>query len=110
MLQVSLFKKQAYRTIILYIQTDPIKDVQTTENGLRGLYPGYDRFSDPRKTALVDMGFNLGIPTLKSKFPKFNDAVNRGDWNVAADESHRDLNQRGDKRNKDTADQLRYNR
>ncbi|WP_258317795.1 MULTISPECIES: hypothetical protein [Klebsiella pneumoniae complex] len=87
-----------------------IKDVQTTENGLRGLYPGYDRFSDPRKTALVDMGFNLGIPTLKSKFPKFNDAVNRGDWNVAADESHRDLNQRGDKRNKDTADQLRYNR
>lgn len=25
MLQVSLFKKQAYRTIILYIQTDPYK-------------------------------------------------------------------------------------
>ena len=25
MLQVSLFKKQAYRTIILYIQTDPLK-------------------------------------------------------------------------------------
>ncbi|EEA0815236.1 hypothetical protein GMG22_20485 [Salmonella enterica] len=24
MLQVSLFKKQAYRTIILYIQTDPL--------------------------------------------------------------------------------------
>ena len=26
LLQVSLFKKQAYRTIILYIQTDPKKD------------------------------------------------------------------------------------
>lgn len=25
MLQVSLFKKQAYRTIILYIQTDPLQ-------------------------------------------------------------------------------------
>lgn len=87
-----------------------IKDVQTTETGLRGLYPNYDSFSDPRKTALVDMGFNLGVPKLKSKFPKFNAAVNRGDWETAAVESHRDLKQRGDSRNKDTANQLRYNR
>lgn len=87
-----------------------IKDVQTTETGLRSLYPGYSDFSDPRKTALVDMGFNLGVPTLKEVFVNFNDAVNRGDWNTAADESHRTLNQRGDKRNKDTYDQLRYNR
>lgn len=56
------------------------------------------------------MGFNLGVPTLKEVFVNFNDAVNRGDWNTAADESHRTLNQRGDKRNKDTYDQLRYNR
>lgn len=28
MLQVSLFKKQAYRTIILYIQTDPYQCVE----------------------------------------------------------------------------------
>ena len=28
MLQVSLFKKQAYRTIILYIQTDPKKTME----------------------------------------------------------------------------------
>ncbi len=67
-------------------------------------------FFKSTKNSIGRYGFNLGIPTLKSKFPKFNDAVNRGDWNVAADESHRDLNQRGDKRNKDTADQLRYNR
>lgn len=34
MLQVSLFKKQAYRTIILYIQTDPIiVDNVTVETG-----------------------------------------------------------------------------
>ncbi|MGX2009448.1 glycoside hydrolase family protein, partial [Enterobacter asburiae] len=87
-----------------------IKDVQTTETGLRSLYPGYNDFSDPRKTALVDMGFNLGVPKLKKEFVKFNDAVNRGDWNAAADESHRTIKQRGDKRNKDTYDQLRYNR
>lgn len=83
-----------------------VKDVLTTETGLRSLYSGYDNFSNSRKVALVDMGFNLGIPKLKSKFPKFNDAVNRGDWNEAANESHRSLNQRGDRRNKDTYSQL----
>nr|QDX15356.1 hypothetical protein [Escherichia coli]QFX78955.1 hypothetical protein [Escherichia coli] len=29
MLQVSLFKKQAYRTIIIYIQTDPLYEEGT---------------------------------------------------------------------------------
>jgi hypothetical protein len=38
------------------------------------------------------MGFNLGVPKLKKEFVKFNDAVNRGDWNAAADESHRTIN------------------
>ena len=84
-----------------------IKDVQTTEAGLRGLYSGYDDFSNARKTALVDMGFNLGIPKLTKSFPKFNAAVNRGDWNEAAAQSHRTLNQRGDQRNIDTAAQLK---
>lgn len=84
-----------------------ISDVQTTEKGLRSLYSGYDGFSNSRKTALVDMGFNLGIPKLSRNFPNFNAAVNRGDWESAARESHRNLHQRGDQRNKDTADQLR---
>ena len=84
-----------------------ISDVQTTEKGLRSLYSGYDGFSNARKTALVDMGFNLGIPKLSRNFPNFNAAVNREDWESAARESHRNLHQRGDQRNKDTADQLR---
>lgn len=80
-----------------------VKDVQVTESGLRGIYSGYDGFSNSRKTALVDMGFNLEIPKLKNIFTKFNDAVNRGDWDTAANGSHRTLNQRGDTRNRDTA-------
>lgn len=32
MLQVSLFKKQAYRTIILYIQTDPYEELGLAED------------------------------------------------------------------------------
>ncbi|AWF56213.1 TPA: hypothetical protein NHV36_005992 [Klebsiella michiganensis] len=81
-----------------------IKDVQSTEKGLRGLYSGYDNFPNEGKTALVDMGFNLGIAKLKNGFPNFNAAVNRGDWNGAADESHR--TGIGDKRNSDTKAQL----
>jgi hypothetical protein len=53
------------------------------------------------------MGFNLGIPALGKKFPNFNKAVNDKDWETAAIESHRELNQCGDQRNKDTAAQLR---
>ncbi|ORM71258.1 hypothetical protein HA51_04140 [Pantoea rwandensis] len=87
-----------------------ISDVQNTETGLRSLYSGYDSFSDSRKTALVDMAFNLGIDKLRNGFPNFNAAVNRGDWETAASESHRDLNQRGDQRNRDTAAQLRSSR
>ncbi|WP_162940784.1 hypothetical protein [Rahnella bruchi] len=78
-----------------------ISDVKTTETGLRGLYANYDHFSDSAKTGLVDMGFNLGIPRLSNEFPKFNAAVNRGDWATAAHESHRI--QVGDIRNADTA-------
>lgn len=81
-----------------------ISDVQTTINGLKGLYSGFDSFSNSAKTALVDMGFNLGVPRLHSAFPRFNDAVNRKDWNSAAAESHR--TGIGESRNNDTKNQL----
>lgn len=84
-----------------------IKDVQTTETGLRGLYSDYDDFSESRKMALIDMGFNLGVSKLATDFPKFNDAVNRGDWSTAAAESHRaGLDDSKNSRNKDTREQL----
>lgn len=83
-----------------------ISDVETAQKGLRGLYSGYDSFPEHAKVALVDMAFNLGITTLSKKFTKFNAAVNNKDWKAAAAESHRDLNQNGDARNKDTAAQL----
>ncbi|MFY3496116.1 hypothetical protein, partial [Escherichia coli] len=36
MLQVSLFKKQAYRTIILYIQTDPKNALRSGDIWVKG--------------------------------------------------------------------------
>lgn len=81
-----------------------INDVQSTITGLKGLYTGFDGFPDSAKTAVVDMGFNLGIAKLRNGFPLFNDAVNRKDWNAAATESHR--TGIGESRNNDTKNQL----
>jgi len=81
-----------------------ISDVQTTISGLKGLYHGFDGFPNSAKTALADMGFNLGISRLTNEFPNFNNAVNNQDWNGAANESHR--TGIGDSRNNDTRIQL----
>lgn len=79
-----------------------IDDVKKIESGLRGLYKNYDNFTNNAKTGLIDIGFNIGISNLKNKFPHFNEAVNRGDWNTAAKESHREgISQ---ERNNDTAE------
>ncbi|AFE61308.1 hypothetical protein Q7S_25791 (plasmid) [Rahnella aquatilis HX2] len=56
------------------------------------------------KTALIDMGFNLGLLRLSRVFTKFNAAVNRKDWAAAAEESHRTKIQ--ESRNVDTRNQL----
>ncbi|MFP1886999.1 glycoside hydrolase family protein [Lonsdalea quercina] len=66
-----------------------INDVKSTISGLKGIYSDFDSFPNSAKVALVDMGFNLGIRKLKTNFPNFNAAVERKDWNAAADESHR---------------------
>jgi len=81
-----------------------IKDVQVTETGLRNLYSGFDAFPNSAKTALIDMGFNLGLLRLSRVFTKFNAAVNRKDWAAAAEESHRTKIQ--ESRNVDTRNQL----
>lgn len=105
------YKKDSSDVPDMHISNDAvinqcISDVQEKESGLRGLYSDFDNFPEHAKVALVDMGFNLGIPRLKNEFPKFNAAVRAKDWNTAAIESHRNLNQRGDIRNKDTAEQF----
>ncbi len=62
MLQVSLFKKQAYRTIILYIQTDPsnglelsraLDDVLRKSNELRSLAGQKNNVFLPAKVGLA---------------------------------------------------------
>jgi GH24 family phage-related lysozyme (muramidase) len=57
--------------------------------GLRRIFPGFDRFPMPAQRALVDMAYNLGVGKLESKFPALLAACCDGDFATAAAESHR---------------------
>jgi len=63
-----------------------LKSIYTRDKG----YP--DNFDDLHKNvqlALFDMAFNMGTPTLKNNFPKFNTALKASNYKTAAKESHR---------------------
>ena len=52
-------------------------------------FPDFDSYPDEACAALFDMGFNLGVPGLTSKFPTLCKAVKDKDWATAAKECHR---------------------
>ena len=61
------------------------------ENDLRGIIgelermPWFPSLDETRKMALIDMGFNLGLPRLLG-FKRMIAAIEAGDWSRAADE------------------------
>lgn len=57
--------------------------VNTARSDCRKLFPGFDNFSDNRKTALTDFVFQLGR-TKANKFVRMKNAVNSGRWDDAA--------------------------
>ncbi len=50
------------------------------------LYPKFETFPQPRRLAIINMSFNLGLPRLKT-FQKMNALVNAGEWLGAAREA-----------------------
>jgi lysozyme len=46
-------------------------------------YPWFDKLSNVRKVAIIDMCFNLGSV---DAFPRFQTALEKGDWQEAHDE------------------------
>jgi len=79
-------------------------DVQTFETRLAASFPKWSAYPEPVQEALFDMAFNLGIGGLK-KFVKLLQAVDAGNWETAAQESHRQGI--GQQRNDATADLFR---
>lgn len=45
---------------------------------------------DEARLVMADMAYTLGVDGLRHKFPKFRDAMTRGDWLAAAMECRRD--------------------
>ena len=54
------------------------------------LYPRFTSFTPARQAALISMAFNLGKPRLAG-FRRMRAAINRGNWQGAADEAENSL-------------------
>jgi len=62
------------------------QDIADAEHACRILFIPFDVISENRHDACVDLVFNLGAGKIKKGFPSFLAAVNRMDWERAADE------------------------
>jgi lysozyme len=51
----------------------------------KAIYPGFEKFSDARRDALVDFVFNVGS-SVALRFKKMRAAIAAGEWDSAADE------------------------
>ena len=60
-------------------------DIKRVEAELSQAFNWYDDLNDPRKDAMMDMCFNMGLPRL-SKFKKSLAAMARGDYKTASAE------------------------
>lgn len=58
-------------------------DLRAAENTARALFRNFEALSDERKAVLINMALNLGLPRL-SKFTRLRNAVESGDFELAA--------------------------
>lgn len=65
------------------------KHIDTFEQELKRVYIGFTAFPSDVRFALFDMIFNLGMTNLRNTWPTFNAAINKKDWQKAADNSNR---------------------
>lgn len=60
--------------------------IDTATLQCRSIFPGFDKFSEARRFALIDMAFTLGGFGLLG-FRKMRKAISAGDWNEAAEQA-----------------------
>lgn len=61
-------------------------DIERADDGLRQIYPWVANLDEVRRSALIDICFNLGLSGL-SKFHNMLGAMALGDWEAAANEA-----------------------
>ncbi len=64
-----------------FLNTALVRTQDECESKIRG----WDNLNEARKSVVIDMNFNMGWPTF-SKFKKFLAALEKGDWENAAEE------------------------
>jgi GH24 family phage-related lysozyme (muramidase) len=60
--------------------------IATAFRDCHDLFPDFDTFSENRRTALVDVVFNMGKGRISHSFPSFVHNINREAWQDAADD------------------------
>jgi GH24 family phage-related lysozyme (muramidase) len=71
-----------------YLASLATADIERFEGDLAKMLPQWSSYSEPAQEGLFDMAFNLGIAGLH-KFPRFLEAVEAQNWEIAAAECHR---------------------
>ena len=64
-------------------------DIASKEQDLLARLPAFRTYPDEVCTALLDMGFNLGVNGLITRFPKLIASVKARDWNTCAAQCRR---------------------
>lgn len=65
------------------------KHIDSFYKELKVIYDGFDEFPSKVKLALFDLIFNLGMTSLRKKWPKLNACIAQKDWLAAASNSRR---------------------
>lgn len=64
-------------------------NLQDIDRQLKLLFHGFDNYPSNIRLVLFDMAYNGGVNKLRIGYPKFIEAIRKGNWRAAADESHR---------------------
>jgi GH24 family phage-related lysozyme (muramidase) len=67
-----------------------IKHMRSDLGSILRMFPDFSNYPLSAQNALWDMIYNLGPPTFRSEFPLLREAVKNGDWEEAAEQSHRE--------------------
>lgn len=65
------------------------KHIEIFHKELKQIYSDFNSYPSNVKLALFDLIFNLGMPSLKNKWPTFNKHIKAKEWQKAADNSSR---------------------
>ena len=61
-------------------------DIAIAQQGAMSLFPTFHEMPDTKQDVLTELVYNMGANKIKQSFPRFCNAVNRRDWEEAANE------------------------